>query len=395
MEIHNHQYFISNSILNFVFSPLRPFAFENMKILMINDSLILGGRERRITEVVKGLAQNNITVELILLRDVIDYPDIHKYASKVHVLSRRIKKDPAIFLKIRRIQKAFNPDIIHSWGSMSSIYALPSVIFSRAKFLNAMIADASCKRFSKFWLRSKLTFPFSDSILSNSMAGLKAYGIAEKSKAHVIHNGYDFNRSHVYEANQIKQQYDIRTKHVVAMVAAFHNRRDYITYLNAAVNLCRRYPDVTFLCVGDGPTEEASKKLVPEDLLHSRVKFLGFQKNVEAIVGIIDIGVLLVNANIIQEGLSNAIVEYMAHSKPVIATDSGGSHEIVIEGQTGYFVRPYSVPDLEEKISILLDDEPLRIKMGKQGYENVKANFSYDAMIGSTIKLYKQLLGHK
>lgn len=366
-----------------------------MKILIINDSLILGGRERRITEVVKGLSQNNITVEIVLLRNVVDYPEIYQYASKIHILTRKIKKDPTIFFKIWQIQKIFKPDIIHSWGSMSSIYALPLVIFTKVKFLNAMIADASCDRYSKFWWRAKITFPFSDIILSNSMAGLKAYHIDTNPKAHVIHNGYDFKRTQKINIEDIKQKFGIKTKLIVAMVAAFHYRRDYQTYLKAAINICRMNPNVTFLCVGDGPTESENKNLVPDDLMEYKIKFLGFQKNVEAIISIIDIGVLLVNSDIIQEGLSNAILEYMAHSKPVIATNSGGSHEIVTEGDTGYFVKPYSIEDLEEKILLLLNNEILRNKIGHRGFENVKENFSFNTMITSTINLYHLLLKKK
>ena len=214
---------------------------------MLIDSLILGGRERRFTEVVKGLYMQGFKVEVIILRNAIDYPVIYEYATQVHVLQRKIKKDPRAFLSIFKIYKNFAPDVIHTWGSMCSIYVLPIKIISKVGFLNAMIADSSCKPFSKNWIRAKLTFPFSDMILSNSAAGLKAYGILNRKNAHVIHNGYDFNRSSHDKMDEIKELFKIKTNYVVGMVAAFHYRRDYVTYLNAAIQICRKFNDVTFL----------------------------------------------------------------------------------------------------------------------------------------------------
>ncbi len=360
---------------------------------MINDSLILGGRERRFLETIKGLVYFGYEIEVVILRNVIDYPIIYQYAKKVHVLERKIKKDPRIFFKLFKIYNNFKPDIIHSWSSQASIYSLPLVIFKGAKLLNAMIADSTCKKYSQDWLRAQLTYLFSRIILSNSQAGLKAYGAAGRKNAFVIHNGYDFKRSaNISNHSGVKNMFAIDTQLVVGMIAGFQVRRDYATYLEAAKIICENRDDVTFICIGDGPTEEDSKKLIPVNLLNSRIKFLGFQKEVESIISIMDVSVLLVNTNLIQEGLSNAIVESMAQAKPVIATDSGGSHEIVIDCVTGYFVKPYSVDDLIEKTEKLLNNPGLREKMGKKGFEQIKQNFSFDNMIGMNVKMYSRIM---
>ena len=364
-----------------------------MKILMINDSLILGGRERRCLETIKGLVGLGYEIEMIILRNVIDYPVVYQYVKKVHVLERKIKKDPRIFFHILGIYNRFKPDIVHSWSSQGSVYALPLVMFRGARLVNAMIADSTCKKYGKYWFRAQLTFLFSRVILSNSWAGLNAYGAGKKKNAHVIHNGYDFSRSPAdVDPNALKSRYSILTPLVVAMIGGFQIRRDYPTYINAAIEICGKRDDATFLCIGDGPTEEECKKMVPENMLNKAIKFLGFQKNVEELIKMIDISVLLVNTNLIQEGLSNAIVESMAQGRPVIATDSGGSHEIIIDKVTGYFVKPYSVPDLVDKLELLLNDKDLRNKMGEKSLEQIKNNFSYDHMIDANVKVYREII---
>lgn len=64
------------------------------------------------------------------------------------------------------------------------------------------------------------------------------------------------------------------------------------------------------------------------------IKFLSSQENVESIMNICDIGVLAS----FTKGFSNSIMEFMALGKPMIATDGGGTKELVVDGNTGYLI---------------------------------------------------------
>src|SRR5690606_22383307 len=96
----------------------------------------------------------------------------------VHVLVRKIKKDPFHFVRLYRLCKRIRPDLIHSWGAMANIYVIPAAKKLGIKLVNACIADAPARfEFSnKKHLWTKLAFPFSDVIIGNSQAGLDAYG---------------------------------------------------------------------------------------------------------------------------------------------------------------------------------------------------------------------------
>jgi glycosyltransferase involved in cell wall biosynthesis len=362
-----------------------------MKILMITIGLRYGGKERRFLEVVKGLYFQNYQVEVILLKKKIDFPEIYQYASRVHILDLKIKKDPTVFFKIWKVFKKFSPDILHSWDSMSSIYALPIVILTRVKFLNAMIADAVRRPFGKRWISGKLTYPFSDIVLSNSFAGLKAYGVS-KNKGRVIWNGYDFNRKFNLEKQDIRVKFAIDTQLVIGMVALFHERKDYLTFIKSAIILSQKYKNITFMCVGGGLTLEQHIKMVPPDLLDTRIKFTGYQHDVESIVDILDIGVLLANTKVHHEGIPNSILEYMAHGKPVVANISGGIPEIVLDGKTGFLIQPHSTGELIEKLEILINNKNLRNQFGTNGMRRVREEFNFERMISSTIDIYNDLI---
>ena len=89
------------------------------------------------------------------------------------------------------------------------------------------------------------------------------------------------------------------------------------------------------------------------------------------------------------EGISNAILEYMALAKPVVATGGSGTEELVEDGITGFLVRTSDPLQLAEKLEILLNNEVLRKEMGLAGHERVGKHFSINRMVTEYVNLYK------
>jgi glycosyltransferase involved in cell wall biosynthesis len=175
------------------------------------------------------------------------------------------------------------------------------------------------------------------------------------------------------------------------MVASFLNLKDYDTYLQAAMRISTRNSDVTFLCIGDGDDSDY-KKMVPENL-KGNVLFLGRQNKVESIMNICDVGVLTTNIKFHGEGISNALLEFMAVKKPVVTTNFGGSAELVENGTSGFLIDAFSVDQLVEKLDYLISHEPARIAMGDRGYQIVKEKFSMEVMFNSFQEEYNNVLG--
>lgn len=365
-----------------------------MTVLHCIDRLGLGGKERRAVELLKGLAsRKNVKCELALMSDEIFYTAINDIDIKIHKLKRKTKRDPSIFIKLYQLCNEVKPDIIHTWESMNSIYAVPVAKLLGIKLVNGMITTAPrrLKPFGKAWLRSKLTFPFSDVILSNSSAGLKSYN-APTGKSFYIHNGFDLSRLKKLEASKIiKKRFNIKTSKVVGMVASFTNRKDYHSYIQAAAQVIENRKDVTFLAIGEGPTFETIKANLPSNC-NGKIKVIDKQQNIESIINIFDIGVLTTNGAIHGEGISNSIMEYMALAKPVIATDSGGTNEIVIDNKTGFIVKPSDVKNLVERIDFLIENEDKAKSMGVAGKERVVKDFSLETMTDKCIELYEKCL---
>ncbi len=118
----------------------------------------------------------------------------------------------------------------------------------------------------------------------------------------------------------IKEKYGIITPFAVIMVASFTQNKDYNCFICIANIICQEHKDISFICVG-GPGKDISyfelaKKVAANNPF---IFFSGIISEVEALVNTCDIGVLFFPY---EDGISNAILEYMALSKPVIAYDS-------------------------------------------------------------------------
>jgi glycosyltransferase involved in cell wall biosynthesis len=361
-----------------------------MKILMLIDSLVKGGRERRLIELLKGFSKySDVELGLVLFSKKIEYPEIHQLEVPIYYLERKPKKDPRVFWRLFKICKKEQPDIIHSWGTMPSIYAIPAVKLLGIKFINASIANApdNLSWRDSDLLRSKLTYPFCDAVVGNSQAGLSVYE-APVNKSFCFYNGFDFQRiGHLEEETNVRKKYEIPDGLITGMVGGFFDRKDYQTYIQSAIQYLNKRKDMTFLAIGDGPNLDQVKAMVPERH-RDRILFTGMVHDVESLVNIFDIGVLATYT----EGISNSIMEYMVLGKPVIASDGGGTKELVIDKETGFLIPQRDPERLYECLKLLASNQALRVKYGANGKLRIHTHFTLARMKKDYYDLYQKLV---
>ncbi|MBN1187813.1 MAG: glycosyltransferase [Bacteroidales bacterium] len=368
------------------------FLFEYMNVLMIIDGLGAGGVERRMISLIKHLLYNsNYKIQVVVLSTNVHYDYKALDSVKFHFIRRWPKKDLRVFFRIYSICRIFKPEIIHVWGSQPAIYSIPAKVLLKIKMVNSMINDAPVALSFKQWCRSKITFPFSDAIVSNSVSGINVYH-PKPQKSHVIYNGFDFTRlKDIPDVQIVKRKYGIgEDKIVVGMVARFENHKDYATFLAAAQLISKGRKDVVFLLVGDGKLLTRFKLLYQTDIGDNLI-FMGRQKEVENIISTFDIGVLAT----FTEGISNSVMEYMALKKPVVATDCPGNREIVVNEVTGYLVPAKRSDSLYEKIVALLENKNIREQFGLHGFQRLQKHFSIEIMASSFLALYDNLRNEK
>ena len=365
-----------------------------MKILYFIGTLCTGGKERRLIELMSGLKGNtDIEILLILAFNQIDYEYFYNLnIDYVSIDKRPNKKSIKVFFQLDKIIKNFKPDIIHTWGSMQTFYMLPSSILRKIPLINSQITNApliGTKRslFQRFI--NNINLRTSTINLANSYAGLKSYSIENNKNSRVIHNGFNMNRIKLLEdSSKIRKQLNIKTKYVVCMVGAFSDRKDYETYLTVAEKIIKNRNDISFLGIGSGYLLEKYRK---EYERFKRIILPGRMSDVESIINVSDICVLMTSGNVHGEGISNSIMEYMALGKPIVASDSGGTSEIVQNNKTGFIIPDKSYDELKTKIHYLLSNKKLRDEMGNLGKKRISDRFNIDLMLFSFLDLYNDV----
>lgn len=363
-----------------------------MKILFFIESLHSGGKERQLVELLTYLNEKpEYELLVVLTKKDIHFEKFYELKIPYFIFERNfIKKDPIIFFKFFIICKKFNPDIIHTWGSMVTFYALPAKIFQKRKLLNFQIQDAPLSKSSIFKfdnIITKMNFFFSDLIVANSIRGLEAYSVKTKN-AIVIYNGFVMDRlNKLVEKDKIRNKYKIRTRYLVVMVASYSKFKKNELFVDVANWVCRQRNDISFFSLGEGDMElfnVCNGKIENRE----RICLLGKIKDVESFVNTSDIGVLFTNG----EGISNAIIEYMALGKPVVAHGEGGTAELVQHDCSGILLKNDSIEDISKIIISLIDNPNLRENMGDVGKKIINDNFTIAKMGMQFEKVYRSLL---
>ena len=174
----------------------------------------------------------------------------------------------------------------------------------------------------------------------------------------------------------------------IACTAAYRPRKG-IEYLIAAVELLP--PDVPAHLVLIGHMDAARlDKRIQQSSASARIHRVGFQSNAPAWTAACDVFCL---PSTKREGLARAIIEAMAYRVPPVVTDSGGSPELVVDGECGFVVPikdPQALADAFEK---LYRDPELRIALGSAARDRIATEFRNEDTVRETIALYEEVLG--
>ncbi|MFL5329688.1 MAG: glycosyltransferase [Gemmataceae bacterium] len=148
-----------------------------------------------------------------------------------------------------------------------------------------------------------------------------------------------------------------------------------------------RETEVKFLIAGDGEQRAELERLVDQLDLSDHVTFLGRIRNVTSFLTQIDIGVVPSHA----EGMSNALLEFMASGRPVVATDVGANAELLGHGSRGLLVPPGDEIALATAINQLIVDEPLAARLAASARDYVQTYFDRGEMCRRFEEFYERL----
>ena len=360
-----------------------------MRISYILDTFGGGGKERRCLQVIQGLNRQGYNdIQVVIINNDVAYKELYETTAKIDIIDRKNKGLSQIQTAkaLYALLKDFRPDIVQAWGLMSAGVVLLVKPFMKFQFLASYVADCNSPHGIEGVI-NKICNHVCVKIISNSKAGLKAYG-TPVSKAVVIYNGFNESRfDNKIDKAEKKKELGISTQYVVAMVATFWQTKDWQCYIDAAKKNVVGRQDITFLTVGGGPQWDYYNGQISDDE-RGGIKMLGRRDDIDEIFQTCDLSVLTSNHG---EGVSNSIMESMAWGVPVIATNKGGTPEIIENKVNGRLIDVQTPERVSALITELIDHPDVLAKMGGKALQTVKDKFLLQRMTAEYIELYKRI----
>jgi len=370
-------------------------AASPIRIAYVIKSMVMGGSQTHLTQVLRLLDRTRfdpvlycLTGDGVLLDEVraLDVPVFAPAAgasfkglgltARIVALTRALRRQPV--------------DIAHNYLLRANLVGSISARLARVPMVVGSKRGCHQRRGLEL-LSARIGNALADRVMVNADAVREFVHDNERcprEKMVVIPSGVDTDRFRPLAATHLKARLGLpEDRTVVGVVTRMRVRKGVEEFIRAIARVRETHPDVYGVFVGEVSLDETLQGLVRGLALEGHLALLGRRNDMPEVFGAFDVFVLSSH----DEGMSNAILEAMALEKPVVATDVGGTCEVVKHGHSGLLVPPKDPEALAGAIAELLA-QPIRAReMGRLGRRIVEEGFSAHAMVRQMEHLYLEL----
>jgi len=182
----------------------------------------------------------------------------------------------------------------------------------------------------------------------------------------------------------------LRGRPLVGVVARLEPEKGVDVLLRAAARIVERMPECAFMVVGDGPLRATLEAEAASLGLGSHVHFLGFRPDARALLPLLE--VLVVPS--LSEGAPLVVLEAMAAGVPVVASAVGGIPDQIRHDQEGLLVPPGDDTALAAAVLSLLEDPALARRYGEAGRSKVEQECQFEEMVDRIEGIYQRVSPH-
>ena len=367
---------------------------ERQRLLVVIDSMEIGGSQRQVQHLLAGLDRQRWEPELAYFRcDSFLVDAVRQSGVPVHYLPKRGRIDPRFLFDYARLLRERDYALVHAYSLTAELWTLPARILAGRR-PTLVASERSSQRRDRpgwYWRLKRLVLGRCAAVIANSTAGARSTarrtGMPDALFTTIAN---DVELPAPIDAGQCA---DIR-----AGVGAPDDRMLglFVGRLVPAKNLACLIRALALLepskrpwmaLVGDGPLREPLQQLATECGVASDLHFLGERPDATRLMQAADFLVLPSHF----EGLSNALLEAMAARCAVIASAVGGSAELIDDGRTGLLFPSDDARALADAIE-RISDPTLRSALADSARRHVEMNHSQAALVSATSQVYERCL---
>lgn len=362
------------------------------RILHIISTLERSGAEKQLLLLSRGLAQQGFDVHVAALeRGGPLTVEFRAAGVPTIVIGKRLVSDPIALARLTRYAVHLGPELVHTWNFTANAYGRVAARAAGVKHVVAGEYAIDRWKGAWAWYVDRLLARSTDRFVTDS-AAIRDHYVEHGLPAErftLIANGVEpAPESNVTRAellSELKCPVDARLIGVVGSLVPQKRLKDLIW----AADLLRVLHDnLRMLVIGDGPERSMLERFarLASDLDH--VRFLGHRDDVWRIMPHLDV---LWNGDA-AGGQSNAVMEAMAASVPVVASDVPANGELVVHGETGFLVPIAGRAARARATDQIFNDAALKTRLGAAAKQRMAEHFSVDQNVSRHEELYHDIL---
>jgi len=351
------------------------------KLLFVIPSLVGGGAERVIVNLINHLDRNKYEFLLIIFKNVIDLKrDLNFPIDKIVCLNKKSKWGFfKLIFKLRKIICDYKPDRVISFLRDTNIAVVLSGIFLRKKY-SLFLSERSYGiylnkvrlGYLRRWLMN-LTYKKAHRIIAVSEdigEKLKEYFNLQPEKIKVIYNPVSIKEIKYKSQKEVEHPFfKYENAQVIISAGRLTKHKRFDNLLKAFSLVIEKQATARLIILGKGILQRELELLTLKLNIDNFVSFVGYKDNPYAWISKADIFVLPSDF----EGFPNVLPESMACGTPVISTDCpSGPREIITNSENGVLVPPADEKALAKAMLDLLDDEEKRKRFSAAGKKRVQ-----------------------
>ena len=368
---------------------------ERLRILYTVNRMDIGGSQTHLLQVLRLLDRNQFEPMLCCLSGEGALLETAREtgATVVGVGLGRLKSPSAAgaVLRLTRFMRRARIDIVHNYLLRANVAGTLAARLARVPLV--LTSKRGCHEMRGLELAAvRLSNRLADCVTANAEAVRRYVHDNEGcplEKMVVIPSGIDTDRFAPLAPADYKARLGVAPdRRVVGIVTRMRVRKGVEEFLRAMGMVREQMPEACAVVVGEVDLDASLRALVQELRLDGHLHLLGRRSDMADVLSAFDLFVLSSH----DEGMSNAILEAMAMQRPVVATDVGGTNEVVQDGRTGVLVPAKDPAALAQGILRVLRAPQEGAAMGERGRAIAIERFSARAMVRQMEQLYVQLL---
>ncbi len=377
-----------------------------VNILYVITKLELGGAQKQLLELIRGLDKDRFNPFLItaaeglLIDEAARIPGLTLIRCKPLERPVRPVEDLLALVFICRFIKHNKIDIVHTHSSKAGILGRAAARITGVKAILHTVHGWSFHDHQFF--PAHLLYRFLETICAFWSDGIIVVSrhdretalqkrIGTPGKYRIIRYALDSSEFPVRRAGySLRRIYGIPPSTlVIGMIACFKPQKAPLDFIRLAAVAVKVFPGAKFVLVGDGEMRESLRSLIKKLGLERQVILTGWRRDIPEVISSFDVFVL----TSLWEGLPIAVLEAIASFVPVVVSDTGGVRDIVKNGETGYLVKAGDITAFMEPLEKLLASGSLRKSIAASANASLDFNeYSPNRMVKETSSFYSDLL---